>query len=835
MNSEIHRFRTFPRGAISTDSLADRKKDRAHSSWLGWTAVGLGLLILNAPAGAQDAASAKTSRAASNVLEEVVVTARQREEGVQSVPIPISAISGATLADQAAFDITDITRLAPNLQINIDAQTKTATSVFLRGIGQTNASPSSDPKVAIYLDGVYVARPVGTVFDLVDVARVEVLRGPQGTLFGRNTTAGLIHIIHNQPEPEFDASVRVMAGNDGQLTYSGMVNLPLTDTLAARFSGQHREDDGYTENTFTGEDWNDKDADTLRGALLWSPSDDFSAELAASYDRTREHPNLVGCEWGAPENGADVLFPPGPLSAIFIYGQYDQNRDNCNASGPYQAGLRGPAESQSDAYGAAATLEWDLGFAQLTSITAWREVESGNTTSSFSPASSTVSAFDAQLWFDPDDQNESDQWSQELRLAGTAFGERLDWTAGVYAFEENGYMQVLTSLLRDAPIPTPEQSPIFYAPTPIGFPTWGAFAGFLKSNIDRYQSFETNNRSWAVFGEGVYHFTDQLALTAGFRYSEDDKEFIRTQTTLDGLPNPRLRCPDGESPPDGISCKVDQSYRELTPRLIISYNITDDVMVYGGWSKGFSSGGFNQSAAMSEYEPETASNWEAGVKSSWFQRRLIANVTGFYNEYEEQQIQVERINNGSPSSEVLNAQQVNLYGIEAEVSVIPFDGLLITGSYGWLDGKYDEFTVTDTFPGSPPDFTPTTVERDLSDTGAVKAPPYTYNINAEYTHYLTGGSSITGGLGWSYRGRSYNNDLEDRRTVRQDGYGLLNGRLNWRLANGKTSISLWGTNLLDEEYFTHAADFSSLIGIINKGYGPTRRYGIEISHRFGAE
>jgi iron complex outermembrane receptor protein len=374
MNNGTHRFSTLAQGAVSTDSLAGRKKDARRASWLGWTGAALGLLILNSPAGAQDAALAKISRAGPDVLEEIVVTARQREEGVQSVPIPISAISGTTLADQAAFDITDITRLAPNLQINIDAQTKTATSVFLRGIGQTNASPSSDPKVAIYLDGAYLARPVGTVFDLVDVERVEVLRGPQGTLFGRNTTAGLIHIIHNRPAPEFDASVRVMAGNDGQLTYAGMLNLPLTETLAARFSGQHREDDGYTENTFTGEGWNDKGADTFRGALLWSPSEDFSAELVANYDRTREHPNLVGCEWGAPENGADALFPPGPLSAIFIYGQYDQNRDNCNASGPYQAGLRGPAESRSDAYGAAATLEWDLGFAQLTSITAWRYV-----------------------------------------------------------------------------------------------------------------------------------------------------------------------------------------------------------------------------------------------------------------------------------------------------------------------------------------------------------------------------------------------------------------------------------------------------------------------------
>ena len=235
-----------------------------------------------------------------SAIEEIVVTARRREEGAQLVPIPV-AMSGEEMRDRAANDLTDISRITPNMDYAKSASNRGAAQVFLRGIGQVNWSPVQDPKVGVYLDGVYLGRPQGAVFDIMDLERVEVVRGPQGTLFGRNTTAGLVHVITRKPQDEFEAEVQVGGGNDGQINVGGIVNLPISDTLATRFSFQHRESDGYVKNNGASTHWNDEDSQMFRGSALWTPTEALSAQLTFDYQRVREHPGLGTCEWAGPD------------------------------------------------------------------------------------------------------------------------------------------------------------------------------------------------------------------------------------------------------------------------------------------------------------------------------------------------------------------------------------------------------------------------------------------------------------------------------------------------------------------------------------------------------
>ena len=268
------------------------------------------------PAGTASAEEADEERAWGGI-EEVVVTARRREESAQEVPIPISALSADRLASRGITEVQHVEQLTPNMSFNETIVARGTATVFLRGIGTINWTPVQDPKVGIYVDGVYLGRPQGAVFDLLDIDRIEVLRGPQGTLFGRNTTAGLVHVITKKPDSVFDATVRASVGNAGRLMADGLVNIPLIDdVLAARVAFQTRQDDGWMKDD-AGREWNTTDSRSLRGTLLWTPNDSVEVSLAAEFFRARETGGLGDCE--------ELLGGPTGLNFLpFIFGAYDE-------------------------------------------------------------------------------------------------------------------------------------------------------------------------------------------------------------------------------------------------------------------------------------------------------------------------------------------------------------------------------------------------------------------------------------------------------------------------------------------------------------------------------
>ena len=758
-------------------------------------------------------------------VEEIFVTARRQEEAAQSVPIPITAATGEQLEERSSFDITDMERVTPNLAFVNSPFAKNSSIVFLRGIGQVNWGPAQDPKVGTYVNDVYMGRSQGNVFDLLDVNRVEVLRGPQGTLFGRNTTAGLVHVITNQPTDQFEATIRAGGGTYDQQLLSGVVNVPITDTLSTRLALQHREREGYVHNHFDDTDWNDENAENGRLTALWSPTENFDVTVGFDFQRVREKPSLGTCRFLGPENGATA----GGLEFFaWVFGTYDAIRDTCLEQSAYESYEDDPDNnSDIDARGTTVKVRWNFeGIGELTSITAYRTVDEINGSWGFISDSPIGDVLAVQQPRDRD--NNFDQISQEFRFAGTLFDDKLDWQVGVYYFEENAQQGFAVPLFANTLPPSCVDVPQFCIPTPTGL-TLGQTALFLQAFASNIVDYDASNQSQAVYGEGTYHVTDRLDITAGIRYTEDDRDLTLTQTLLNGATDPGFRCPDGSIPPARKCSRETGTLDETTPRVIVSYQLTDEVLVYGSWSKGYSSGGLNQTPRLEDYLPETSKNWETGLKSDLFDRRLRLNLTAFYNTYENQQESVGRIIDNQPVVAILNAQEATLWGVEGELVWVPGQGWTVTAVGGYVHGEYDEFTVQDVVIGPPPGLEETTVERDLSDTKVIRGSPYTYSLSVAKTFELAGGAALTGQLGWSYRARRFDN-LEAPKFTRQDPYGLMDARLTWDMGNG-LSVSAWGTNLLDKQY-TLSRGGAPADNIQRVFWGPPRMMGLELTYSF---
>ena len=790
-----------------------------------WRALGTaGLMTAGAflPTSVAQAEETDEDRASSGGIEEVVVTARRREETAQSVPIPISALSGDRLESRGITEIQNVEQLTPNMSFNESVVARGTAQVFLRGIGQINWGPTQDPKVGIYVDGVYLGRPQGSVFDFIDIDRVEVLRGPQGTLFGRNTTAGLVHVITKKPDSVFDAKVRGGFGNAGQLSADGMVNFPLIDdVLAARVAFQMRKDDGWMKDD-AGREWNTTDSRTLRGTLLWTPNDSVEVSLGAEFFRARETGGLADCE--------ELLGGPAGINFLpLIFGAYDELAAACAPDdNPYRSNDNDPNGLFVDTNAVTLTVTWDFADMTLTSISAWRDMKELN--ESWGWGSDFYGGPSYHLEVLQDEHSPYDQLSHEFRLEGTAFSDRMTWITGVYGFTENAQGNVWVPFMRGLMPPTdPAEAPLWEALGPIAL---GA-----QANISRRQQTDATNKSWAVFGEATLDVTEAWSVTAGIRWTKDTRQFKRSQWTSDFGFDLFYGCP-GNLGPDGLAmrsyCKEEVDFSQSTPRVIVNYSFTDDIMAYLSFSRGYSSGGMNGDVRMRPYAPEISDNWEVGMKSQWFERRLQLNVTVFQNDYENQQITIGRVVDGQPTADQINAQAATLEGYEVELLATPAEGWFITGTYGYLDGDYDEFTVIDnTF--DPITFEETRVVRDLSNISFIGfTPNRSWNLSVAKEFYLDNAGSMTAQVGYNYRGPYYAAAALTRlKRHRTDPLGLVDARLRWDMANGNTSVSLWGTNLSDEEYYRGAQDLVDL-GILLYYWAQPRRFGLTLEHRFGS-
>lgn len=810
------------------------KKQIKTGAVLCASAASLVLQLLPAAAIAQEEAK--------GVFEEVLVTARKRTETAQRVPIPITALSQEQLQTRNMTEIRDIERLSPNTSIQYSSVNGTAAQIFMRGIGQTNWSSTQDPKIGMYVDGVYLSRPQGGLLDFMDIERVEVLRGPQGTLFGRNTTAGLIHIINNKPSQEFEADVQFGIGNENHQSYGFMVNTPITNSLAARFALYDKETDGNIINSVTGKDRGNENSLSYRGSLLWD-QDDFSAQFTFDHFEADERAPLGTCRF----TGADDPFAAQGLPFLAtIFGVYGDMKANCESTTKdvsIDNTNNESAKSDVDAY--TLRLGYDFEGAELTSITSLRKIDNFNGSWGWVMGNGP----NVNLLEILNNKSENEIFSQELRLTGST--DNLSWVVGAYLFKEESEESLDVPLLRGITAPSPADWPFFYAPSPAGG-TVGDSAVGAQLYGSRYQAYDVVNKNKAVFAEATYTLNDRWDVTLGARYTEDEREFTRIQTLFGGDFDPAYFCPGMPTvelaPGVVISgsdrCFQDVSYDKITPRAIVNYQLNDDVMFYASYSVGYSSGGFNQDVRMRAYEPEVSDNYEFGFKSEFFNSKLRVNASAFINDYQNQQLTVGRVVNGQATADLINAQEAQIKGLELEVLGQLTDALSIAISAGYIEGDYKKFTVDDNAIETNPDtgeITESIVVRDLSDVEfGNNGDELSFDVSLLHIMDLGNNGDITSSLGYSYKDDQYST-LRNTPSSFEPSYWLLDSRVTWNLPNGKTHISLWGTNLTDEEYVDTQINQSGdlavggtdpSLGMTAVYWGAPQRFGLEVRHTF---
>ena len=802
-----------------------------------WVAVAAASLGISVPASAQN-------DAADRIFEEVVVTARQREERAQTVPIPITALSAEQLVTRNLMEVRDVEKLSPNTSIDYSAVNGNAIQVFIRGIGQTNWAATQDPKIGMYVDGVYFSRPQGALVDFNDVERVEVLRGPQGTLFGRNTTAGLIHIINNRPSTDgFESDITLGAGNDGQSNYGLVVNAPLSENWAARLALSGQQADGVMINSFTGKDRGNEDSTNARFALRYQ-GDKLDAQLSYTNFEADERGPLGSCTWHATDDPFVALGRGGVLSLATIFGTFSSVRENCiGTTRDVSIDTTNDENIRADVDNVVLNLSYDFGSLTLDSITSKRDIEHFSGTWGWvmgnGPGSNMLEILN--------NYGDTEAMSQEIRLSGVS--DSVEWVVGAYWFEEETDESLDVPLFRDVMAPDPAVWPLFYAPDGAGG-TLGAAALGAQLYGSRSQTYDVTNENQAFFAEVTFSLNEKWDLTVGARRTNDDRDFTRIQTLFNGQPDAFYFCPGMpvvELAPGVVAagsdrCRQTVSYSKTTPRVIASYQASDDVMFYGSYSLGYSSGGFNQDTRMRPYLPETADNYEFGMKSDLLDGRMRFNATVFHNEYKNQQLTVGRLVDGQPTADLINAQQATLSGVEIETMARLSDSLTFTATMGYIRGDYDEFTVMDnvTVVSGDGSLSSQEVERDLSDTEFGSGPSYSFDLGLMHNMSLGDSGELMTSIGATFKDAT-DYTLNNTPSSQQPSYWVVDGRMTWFMANDKTSVSLWVNNLFDKDYVTTMLDQAGdiQIGGIDQGlgmaasyWGEPRRYGLELKHRF---
>jgi len=781
---------------------------------------GTGLALIGAaalsPTYAQDA-----PRNAATALEEVIVTAQKREESLQSVPIAVTAIDAAQIEKTFARDIQDIETLVPNLIVDPTLGNGTA-SISIRGMQLNDVEKSFDPAVAVYLDGIYLANTTGALLQMYDAEAVEVLRGPQGTLFGRNTIGGLIHVRRAKPTGEFGGDVTLNVGRYEQVDARGVLNFgsAFDGKLASKISLVSQTGGGYFDNVSRNTDEGDTDFFGATFSTLLQPTDTLDFLLTLDYfdDTTSTRPvtalTAVGeafCPFaGAPGCGRpkdDASYHRSPTTTLDQEAFVETKAITLNAN-------------------------WRLSDSQkVVSVTGWRDVEDD-----------ALQEFDGTAGdvFWTQRPQTSDQFSQELRLESD-WNDRLRSVFGLYYFENTYELNQLTF------------SPAFF-----GDPS--APGGIANAA----RNFTQDTEAYAAFGQLDWDITEALTLSLGGRYSSEDKTAAGTEFLNFNGPGvvPIISYGNEPSRPAYVGTFVDPvtgqtvvadgdaSFSEFTPRVNLAYRFDDSKMVYATYTEGFRSGGFNGRASnpftLGPYQPELVESFEIGAKTQWMDDRLRLNLAVFTTDYTDKQEDVVFPDPVAVTVTIVeNASAATIRGGEIELVAIPVEGLTLGLNVGILDASFDDwvvagFEVPGLFPAG---------NADKSGFDLRRAPEFTAGVNLQYEQALANDRFLVYGLNYSYKDDYYivANTLSANPDVPGlvESHGLLDASINFETPSWR--VSLWGKNLTDEDFFVHVLDVGTLYastpgasdapvplpGLWTFGtMNPPRTYGVELQFRF---
>lgn len=709
-------------------------------------------------------------------LEEVVVTAQKRTESAQDVPISIQTFSASAIDRLGANVLSDLSEAAPSLELG-GLGKGSQQQMGMRGVVDFARNVGIDSRMGVYIDGVFQGRSYNADVPLLGLESVEILRGPQGTLFGKNTVTGAISLNTKRPSEEFQAQVGAEAGNNDMVKTTGYVNGPITDKLSGSLSGSYQEAEGYYKNLTLGEDVGDWDTSATRGQLLYTPTEKL--DLLLSGDYAKKHSDY-------------------PL------------RVNASLE-PYRTLQNFKTQDDTESWGSALTADYSLdNDYTLTSITAYRY---GKFDTIADDDYTPIDGFDANF------NEESDQWSQELRLASPV-EEKYDWVGGLYYFwndlstDRNIYIgpELLSAL----------------SPPPLA-PFADALSGYTEVPS------KLNVTSYAAYFHGNYRFTEAWELTAGIRYNHEEKDVKWQQNNLPADPAVAAALEAATGQPltqmPGFALgainypvyKDDLSDDDWSPTVGLNYFLNDEVMFYSKYSRGHKSGGWNADFMTGgldnfSYEPESVDSYELGVKSTLLDDTLRLNADVWLAEYDDFQV-FQRIYNtsGNPSTQLTNAGKVTNQGMDMEVTWIPIDRLQFTLNAAYLDTNYDKFENAD--------------GADYKDNELPFAPEWKTYVGVQYIQPLGDVGELAFNVDYSYTDEQYTDpgNLSDDQL---DSYDLINGRVTYTPASQNWELAVWGKNLADDDYERNTT--LNALRTRTVSWGTPLTYGVTFNYFFGS-
>lgn len=758
---------------------------------------------LSAAAALTVAMPAAAQQSTRPVMEEIVVTAQKRTENLNDVPISIAALSAEDITRTGVRQMREVAEFVPNMTMSSGNDNNTA--VRIRGVGATTRNIGFDTRVGMYVDGVYLGQSPAQNLDIVDLERIEIARGPQGTLYGKNTVAGAINLITNKPSNDMEFDLRGEYGNLNSRRVTAIANVPLGDRLAARVSVSDHHRDGYVRNITTGTKHNERDGTTVRGQLAFE-GEGFDVNIAGDYLESER--TSFGGEALTDWSGNVFPDPAAPQRR-----EISNNVDN---------------DEEREIWGLSATVNADLGPEYtLTSITAYRDTFARRV------QDTDHSNLDMLMVDYPDGY---EQFSQELQLFSPE-ADRLSYVAGLYYYEQEGET---------------EREPVVGADIGVllgalGSPLAPFGAAFEGTTAGTFGKVDTT--SWAAYVNGTFDLTERLTLGFGGRYTEEEKEvdFALTGDVVDlgftTVPTAALfgvaigPVIDGRTVAD---FQDKDTYTDFSPNISLTYALTDNVNVYAKYSEAFKSGGFNVDFVSQDlfdagidFDTETVQSYELGIKGSALDNRMRFSVIGFQMDFEDYQLnQFVELGNNLSAITIRNAAEVRSRGLEVEASWLAGNYLTLQGAVGISDTEFESF------PGGGSARNEDGVGADLSGNTLPTAPELSIALAAQHNYPLNRwNAELVTRFDWTYTDDYYTTEDNIKTATpggsipfgHVDDYSLLNGRIGVESADG-WSVFLWGRNLLDEEYAeTNLSDF---FGTLLTFPGDPRTYGLELSYRF---
>ncbi|MGD9713043.1 MAG: TonB-dependent receptor, partial [Thermomicrobiales bacterium] len=742
-------------------------------------------------------------------IAEIVVTAQKRAENSQDVPISIAAVSGDMVADLHASTLQGLQGTVPNIQIGNFSNTPNTAVFTIRGIGVIEPDPYAGNTVGIVVDGVPQYFSMGALVDLYDIDRIEILRGPQGTLFGANTTGGVVNVINNAPTNQLEGKFNASFGNYDHLTVGAVANVPLGDGLAFRLAAQNDRRDGFVTNVVDGRDMGKRDVNLIRGTLR-AESGNLTALLTGEYVGSRNGSPIV-VAGNLP--GEAEFVPPG-FRNMYVSPCLPAG-SRCEAPDKYlsarDGGPLGDTPDQSDMNNYRGSLQLaleDTGVGDITSITGYRQFDLFEfTDQDGSPVFLIDTRRGTKGW----------QFSQELRT-DFSLGDRIDVTMGGF------YMKTHYDHYQDLRIDFAGGATYDLATQTV---TKG-LTGLFQKNVQ-----DQDNHSLSGFVQSYFQVTDALRLQAGIRYSYEKTSMLAsTATSLassgistfdgtnpDGTPNISLGT---VAPPRGR-----ESWNNVGWKLGADYKATEDILLYGYWARGFKSGGFTGRIGIAQdlgpYDPEHVDTYEIGMKADLLDRRLRINLAAFQTDYDDIQLaQIYFVGSGATLTQgntILNAASSRIRGFEAEVTVAPMDGLTLTGALAYLDAEYREFDFLQ----------PSGAIVDLSGERLQNAPDWSGSAGFSYEFQLSGNLGARLAANYSYTSEKLLTSILDVPRARVQPQHLVNANFEIEV-NEELTVGLWATNLFDNRYINSVFDSPGTLGLTN--YAPPRQYGVSLSAEF---